>query len=248
MYIPILSLAILVALVAIGFRTSDTTAPTTEDSVVSDNAWPSQEVEKLTIQEKTGNYNINAQYPKTNSDSINLYLKSFVEEQITQFKADTSWVTEIDSASNQILTLDISYDFVNSKNAQNYIFSIASYTGGAHGLQVRETFSYDKVGQAIGFSSLFSNGLYGLETFSSLVQKELLKREGADKDWVADGAGPKEENYSSFVITDTGVKVLFDPYQVAAYAAGPVDVEIPFSAFAKIANPDIFSVNQQTAQ
>ena len=240
--LPIVSVVVLATLIIIGFRTSDTKEtilPTTEEEATSA-PWPSAEVEKVSTNEKTQNYNITASYPKTNSDSISTYFKSYVEDQITQFKEDTSWVNDVESASSQILTLDIDYKAVNGDTVQNYVFSTNSYTGGAHGLQLRKTFSFDKGGQLLNISNLFSNGLDGLNTLATLVQKELMKKEWADAKWIADGASPREENYASFIVTNTGVTVLFDPYQVAAYAYGPVDVDIPVTAFAKVANPEVF--------
>ncbi len=235
----IISLAILGGFIAIGFHTSTPVIPTTTEEL-GDQVWPSGELEKLTVTEKTQNYNITAIYPKTNSDSISMQFYNFVNEQISQFKEDTSWVGEVGSASEGSLTLDIDYKSENSSRVQNYIFSLSSYTGGAHGLQVRKTFSYSKTGKLLTTSNLFSNGVDGLKTFATLVQKELMKREGADADWIADGAGPIQENYASFVVNDTSVTVLFDQYQVAPYSEGPVDITIPFSAFAKVANPELF--------
>lgn len=238
----ITSLAVIVALVAIGFKTSPPAkAPMSdEEGVPASVSWPSQKVEDVVVKEKTENYDINAVYPKTASDSITLYFKNYVENQISQFKDDTSWVNDIESASSQSLTLDINYKFVEGSTAQNYIFSVNTYTGGAHGLQVRKSFNFNKEGQLLTISNIFSNGFDGLNTFASLVQKELLKRDGVNPQWVSDGASAIEENYKTFIITDAGVTVLFDPYQVAAYAEGPIDISIPVSAFSKIANKDIF--------
>lgn len=238
--ILIVCLAILVALVSIGFKTSDLEPePTIAD--LQTQAWPSEKLEDVKVSEKTEHYDINAVYPKTNSDTITAYFQTFVENQISTFKDDTSWVNEIQSASSSSLTLDISYSFVGSDNVQNYVFSTSSYTGGAHGLQVRKTFSFNKEGQLLTLSNLFFHGLDDLKTFSDLVKVELSKRSDVNQEWLSDGAGPNPENYQSFVVTDNGITVLFDPYQVAAYASGNIDISIPKSSFSKIANPDIFA-------
>ncbi|MCC7436317.1 DUF3298 domain-containing protein [Candidatus Nomurabacteria bacterium] len=237
--ILLLCLAVLFLLASVGFKTSDPEPePTIAELQVG--PWPSAKIDDVAVSEKTEHYDINAVYPKTNSDTITTYFKNYVENQIATFKDDTSWVNDIESSSETSLTLDIKYDFVDSKNVQNYIFSVASYTGGAHGLQVRKTFSFNKEGQLLTLSNLFFNELNDLKTFSDLVKKELLKRSDVNSDWLEDGAGPKEENYQSFVVTDNGITVLFDPYQVAAYASGNIDISIPTSSFSKIANPDIF--------
>lgn len=238
----LVAIVIVGALIAIGFHTSETTKPNTE--VVPEETaalpWPSQEVDKVIIKEENTNYNISAVYPKVSSDSITAQFKSFVEEQITGFKDDTAWVQDVESASSTALTLDISYEFIDATNAQNYVFTINSYTGGAHGIQARKTFSFNREGQLLTVSNLFANGFDGLGSFASLVQKELEKRPGADKEWITDGASAKEDNYSAFIITDAGITVLFDQYQVASYADGPIDVAVPLASFKKFANKDLF--------
>lgn len=230
----IVSLGILVAFATVGFHTSKPV-----DTTISV-AWPSEETGQGKVEEKTEHYTITAVYPKTSSDAISMYFKSFVDEQVSQFKEDTSWVNDTESASDGDLSLDISYKAVNVSTAQNYVFLVNSYTGGAHGLQFRKTFSFNKEGQLLTLANMFSNGIEGLTDFSKLVQKELLKREGADKDWIADGTAPREENYRAFVVTDTGLTVLLDPYQVAPYSDGAIDISILSSDFAKIANPELF--------
>lgn len=241
------SLAVLAILITIGFKTS---SPKEAPILVTDEkgdlipvSWPSQRIDDIKIKENDKYYEINAVYPKTQSDSISLYFKNYIEEQITQFKDDTSWINEIESDTNTKLTLDIKYDFIESSNAQNYVFSTYSYTGGAHGLQIRKTFSFNQEGQLLTISNLFKNGFDGLKTFSVLVQKELLNKEEVNPEWVKDGAAPKDENYKSFIVTDTGVKILFDPYQVAPYSAGNIDIAIPIKDFRDIANPLIFIEN-----
>lgn len=223
----------LVAFIVIGFRTSGTADPeATQDQPVdvATALWPSREVEKVSVDQKTTYANITGSYPKTASDSITMYFKSFAEEQVGQFLDDTSWAGEVQSAASDNLTLDITYKSVQSSTVQTYIFTVNSYTGGAHGLQFRKTFSFNKEGQLLTLSNLFSNGFDGLPTFAKAVQKELLKRPGAQADWIADGAGAKEENYRSFVVTDTGITILFDPYQVAPWSDGAIDISIPVAS------------------
>jgi Protein of unknown function (DUF3298) len=239
-FIFIVAIAILAFFVILGFRKSETKINTEQNTAGQQIVNPSLEVGKNTITEKNEYYTINAVYPKTNSDAITKYFKDYVEEQIAQFKKDTSWVTEIDSSSKGDLSFDIDYKSVPSVLVQNYIFTLNSYTGGAHGMQVRKTFSFNKDGQLLTISNLFKNSTDDFPVFARLVQKELLKREGANSEWIADGAGPKEENYQAFVVTDNGITILFDPYQVAPWSDGAIDINISIQNFSSIANPEIF--------
>lgn len=226
----IIALAALAVFIFIGFRTSGSSDPeAAQDQTVDTTTalWSSRELETVSVDQKTTYATITSSYPKTASDSITIYFKSFVEEQINQFIDDTSWAGEIESAASGNLSLDITYKSVQSTTVHTYVFTVNSYTGGAHGLQFRKTFSFNKEGQLLTLSNLFSNGFDGLPTFAKAVQKELLKRPNSDADWIVEGAAAKEENYRSFVVTDTGITVLFDPYQVAPWSDGAIDISIP---------------------
>lgn len=238
----IVALLILGAFVALGFKKSEQApALPPEERTQVDN--PAIEVDSVSINDKNQYYEISAKYPKVKSQPITEYFKSYVEDQVAQFKEDTKWVEEQGGSPNGAsVTLDIDYKNISSQKVQNYVFQAYSYTGGAHGMAVRKTFNFNNQGQLLAISNVFKNGLDGLGTFAKLVQAELLKRENAQADWVADGAGPKEENYQAFVVNDNGVTVLFDQYQVAPYSDGQIDITIGFDAFKSIVNPDL--VNQ----
>ena len=68
-----------------------------------------------------------------------------------------------------------------------------------------------------------------------LLEREL--GEMADPAWVAEGAGPSAENFARWALVPDGLLLLFDPYQVAPYAAGPQAVTIPRTALADVADP-----------
>ncbi|MDQ5931184.1 MAG: hypothetical protein QG674_350 [Patescibacteria group bacterium] len=242
----LISLLLIIGFIVLGFKTSEVTKPSIDIPTTNTDGdvWPSSEVEKVSIDQNTSYAQITGSYPKTVSDSISMYFKSFLEDQVDQFINDTSWAGEIESASSQSLMLDITYKNVRSSNVETYIFTVNSYTGGAHGMQFRKTFSFTKGGQLLTLSNIFSNGFDGLPTFAKIVQKELLARPGAQSDWIAEGAGAKEENYQSFVVTDQGLTILFDPYQVAPWSDGAIDIDVPLKSFANIANKNIFTVNQ----
>lgn len=241
----IVALALIVGFVLLGLRHTTPKADIAEQQA----EWPSRELDMMTISEKGVFGTINAVYPKTASDSITKYFQSFVQDQIDQFKTDVQWVEDQpDSAQADALSLDITYTMEQASLVQTYIVTVASYTGGAHGMQVRKTFSFNKEGQLLTISNLFKNGFDGLPVFAKVVQKALLKREGVQADWLSDGAAPKEENYNSFVVRDDGVLVLFDPYQVAPYVFGPIDVFIPAVDFGSIASPALFTLSKSTTR
>ena len=61
------------------------------------------------------------------------------------------------------------------------------------------------------------------------------------------GATPNSENYQNLLFTKSGLLIVFDPYQVAPYAAGISEVTIPYETIAGIMDPELFSlVSTQT--
>lgn len=218
---------------------SDVTVIPVGDSAIK-SQWPSTEVKKEVYKDSGPRYHITAEYPVTGSDLVNRYFKSFIDEAIASFKENMGEETASVSLDYD-LTLDITYKEEKSGKVDNYTFTVASDTGGAHGIVTYKTFSFLQTGERVTLLELFTNGADGLATVSELVKADLSKREFADKDWIAEGAAPTIDNYQSFVLSDDGVTFIFDPYQVAAYAAGTQIVHIPVAQFKSIANPDLFT-------
>ncbi|MEO5645971.1 MAG: DUF3298 domain-containing protein [Candidatus Paceibacterota bacterium] len=206
--------------------------------------WPTAIVKDQTITDNASYYTISAIYPVVKDDVINGYFKTFVTNAISQFKDDTSWAAgegaTIAPAEASSLSLDIKYTEQKSATADNFIFSITTYTGGAHGLQATKTFSFSPTGQQIMLAALFKNGINGLKTVAPYVQQQLSKSADADQTAIKAGAAPTESNFQNFIITDEGVTFIFDPYQVAPYSAGTQTVKVPLSAFKTIASKDVF--------
>ena len=240
--ITIVGIALIVWLVMVGKNhTPDPAAvPPSSDQVIS---WPSLEVRKEVLRQDNQYYAIEAEYPVTRDARTSDMLKSFVEGQIAQFIEDTSWVMDpsIDSSSRGVLSLDITYQETIATRANTYVFTIASYTGGAHGLQATRTYAFNEKGEVITPEKLFTNGAKGLETVATFVERELVKKNVSDASWITEGTRPIIDNYQNFVIIDNGVTFIFDPYQVAPYSAGTQSILVPTSAFKSIANPELFS-------
>lgn len=238
-----------IAVVIIGwivFTHHDTQTPlnTTSDPTMPDvqATWPTVEIERKTINDSNQYYSIEAMYPVTKDTALNDKFKAFVEDLIAQFKTDTSWVMDptIGSASEGELLLDITYREERNAVADNYIFSITTYTGGAHGLQVTRTFSFDQYGAPIALTDLFSNADAGLKSVAMFVEGEIIKKKIADTEWIKDGTAPREENYRNFVVGETGVTFIFDPYQAGPYSAGIQNILVPLSVFKSNANTTLF--------
>ncbi len=109
-----------------------------------------------------------------------------------------------------------------------------TYTGGAHGLTLRQSDSFDLcTGRMITLPSLFQHG----EHWYSKVLAEILRQ--ADEEMQGENA-PYFENYRelilqnfdqrSFFLTDTGISVYYQQYDIGPYAIGLPVFEIPFES------------------
>jgi hypothetical protein len=119
----------------------------------------------------------------------------------------------------------------------NFGFSVYS-DGAAHPYSYTITYTYDlEKGQEISLDQLFLPGSNYLELIASYCKNELSKRDIGFDGFFTTGADPTPENYRNWNITPDSLMITFDPYQVAAYAAGPQVVTIPYGELHGLINP-----------
>lgn len=125
--------------------------------------------------------------------------------------------------------------------------TVSSYAAGAaHPNSDTEVVNFDlKNGRSLKLAELFSPGAKYLQALSTYCIQDLKKQAKAqgeaaplEDDWIKRGAGPELSNYDNWTITKKGLNITFDPYQVAAYAAGPQRVVVPYSSLKDIIKPD----------
>jgi rhodanese-related sulfurtransferase len=154
---------------------------------------------------------------------------------------------EIDSFKNNLKDLPVTPiaagSFLQIKFAQvsppgnllSLKFTISFYSdGAAHPGSYSRTVTYDlEAGQFVTLDQLFLPGSDYLGTISAYCIKMLKASEIGE---VIDetGAQPTVDNYRNWNITADGLLISFDEYQVAAYAAGPQQVTVPYSELATI--------------
>ena len=81
---------------------------------------------------------------------------------------------------------------------------------------------------------IFENVDKALEIMSDASRKELAIRLGGGREdsMIHDGTVPVAENFSALALVPGGVRVYFQPYQVAPWAAGAQRVFIPLEKLA----------------
>lgn len=120
----------------------------------------------------------------------------------------------------------------------SWLFEFGSYLGGAHGMHELVSRTYDlKSGKALAFDDIFVAG--ARKALARRVGPILTRQLGdmADADWIAKGTAPKADNWDTFVLDRDGVVFWFQPYQVAAFAAGPQSVDLGYDSLKDLLTP-----------
>jgi hypothetical protein len=170
---------------------------------------------------------------------FNVIMRLAVKELVDGFKASMKEqpATPIVAGSS----FDVKYELL---SPPGYIYSVKfnvmGYTdGAAHPYHFSKTVTFNlETGQEITLDELFLPGSNYLQILSDISKAELSKRDIGFDETFFTGADPTPENYKSWNITADGLLITFDEYQVAAYAAGPQTVTIPYSALKDVIDPN----------
>ncbi|MDQ6652966.1 MAG: DUF3298 and DUF4163 domain-containing protein [Acidobacteriota bacterium] len=220
-------------------------------------------VEIVTRQIKENNkklkYEIDAGYPQLsgsvnpNFEKFNQTVRSLVTRKVSDFKKEMASIAEEQTTSESPAEsmgsdLGVTYAVALAKDDLISIqFEVSSYeSGAAHPNSYSEVVNFDlKIGKSIKVSDVFRPGSKYLQTISAYCIADLkkqAKQQGSDAmlddDWIQRGAAAEASNYASWTISKKGLGITFDSYQVAAYAAGPQHVLVPYSALKEIIKPD----------
>jgi hypothetical protein len=175
-------------------------------------------------------------------NDFNDMVQGIISKEIGEFKDNS---LENDAAVKKIdpidyakyprqYELDIGYDKGETdNNVVSIVFNVYNFEGGAHGASYFVPLNYNpKTKTEIKLSDLFPgqpNYLQKISDFCTAdLTKQLTKALGSlNGTYLADGAGPKEENFQFFLINKNNIVFYFPQYQVAYGAAGDFKVTMP---------------------
>lgn len=196
---------------------------------------------KITVREikqQKPTHEIEISYPHTGMARIDGEIEPWARKLATDFAAEATEAGETRPWSSE-LSFEIPR---NDGKVLSIVFSHYTYTGGAHPNSSYRTFHFLLPdGYRADIAELFSpRGIRRISDISiSQLRQEMAGPDGmSDTDWIKRGAGPNARNFENFVLTPNELTVLFDAYQVAAYAAGPQEVKIPLSQLRDALRPD----------
>lgn len=132
--------------------------------------------------------------------------------------------------------LEVNYKmFSATRNLISIRFSIYTFFyGSAHPLTLYQSLNFDaNQGKILSLTDVFKSGDYlqFISTYSkNFLTKKLSKDAATQTEPDPEGLKPIPDNFKVWNITPKGLLITFPPYQVAAYAFGPQEVLIPYSA------------------
>ena len=182
-----------------------------------------------------------------NTNAVAL-MENFVGGTIAQFKTDGNFanltpedIKMMGFDQGRKETLQIVYLIASSPHTVSYIFTIYEDTLGAHGNTFFHTFTFDtSTGISLALADVFLPGADYLDALSSLARAKLpaIIGPGADTDFITNGTVPDEKNFANFFFDGQDFVILFPPYQVGPYTAGPQTLRIPLSELSTILKPN----------
>lgn len=155
---------------------------------------------------------------RTWQEQMNFFVNQYKEMQ-TELGYTTPWTHKesltIRRFDDQVLTLERDY---------------SDYSGGAHGRHETHYYNFDvATGDTLLLDDLIKPG--AMEALAALVDFHYREQEGlpAEASLAKDGklnveSIPLTEN---FALDEKGIRFFYNPYEIAAYAAGPIIIEVP---------------------
>ncbi len=177
-------------------------------------------------------YEIHGQVPVIQlqtAGALNVLLKKSVTEELDGFKKNfEDWEIPPEMVI-QSSFMWINYDvaLLNPQMASVRFYVDYYMAGAAHPNHYFKIVNYDlSAGKTVSINDLFIDSNGALAFLSKYCKTALEK---PDFLLFEEGLEVKEENFKNWNLTEMGLRLSFDPYQVAPYAAGPQEVLIPYS-------------------
>ncbi len=180
--------------------------------------------ETKTIKEEAPNYTIDVDYKLFGIPVVDAHVEAEIQKAVDAFKKDAANFDPTVESRPYTLSGDIA-DYYSGGTIVSERINLYQDMGGAHGMPIVLSLNYDaKTGETITLERALS--LTGLSLAEVATQSLAQLKQGYGDSIIApEGAGPKVENYSTFIVTPQNVTFIFQAYQVVSYAAGMPEVK-----------------------
>ncbi|MGB0130929.1 MAG: DUF3298 and DUF4163 domain-containing protein [Chlorobium sp.] len=123
-----------------------------------------------------------------------------------------------------------------------------AYTGGAHGMHMTTCFVFDAAtGRRLVIDDVFVPGFK--DRLNALIEARFREERGLSASDRLDGEkGGLFENRiaftTNFAMTPSGVVFLYNPYEIASYAAGQTEIELHYGELKGLLKPEYLDVHR----
>lgn len=187
--------------------------------------------DEVHIIDETDNYTLKIDYPIFHIKKVDDLVVRYVKNKQDEF---------IDTVKKIDYKITAKYDFILNVSFNNYkdIIDIKmntfSYTGGAHYVRDDSTYHYNKRTNKFMQLSDFFIDYASFEKIDDLAYAYLMKlnekelRYNFNETWVRKGIASDNINYEHFMFKDSGLEILFPPYQIGPWSDGEIKIVIPY--------------------
>ncbi len=197
--------------------------------------------ETVTLGKSNEHYTVEGEYPRTGLEAIDRVLADYATKSMNDLIASAEEDAAERAKEGRRLPAGLTYwldlHFTLERNDDD-VFAVtittSHFTGGAHPGRTFKTFTFLRPdGWRVFLPEIFS-GREALQRISALAIQDLIERIGGlngltDPESIREGAGPSWENFEAFALNHDKLTLYFQEYQVAVYAAGSQQSEIPLS-------------------
>lgn len=204
--------------------------------------------EKAIVKAPSDTIDVDVKYPQFGVESVDKqieeYITSLADELTAQLIAHTEAnqkeieesraegnMGNVEYLMDVRMSLNVNYEITQaSESGIDFFFIVSTYEGGAHDAIGIHTFMFDpKTGANLPpLSVVDPDPQKALAKLSQVCREKIpaIVDCDADDSMMLNGTEPTFENFRNIVRADKGVRVVFDPYAVAPWAAGYVEVDI----------------------
>ena len=202
-------------------------------------------------EQKPLNYGVRLNLPVLGGpeSKFNRHLAAIVNPLAADFRKDVADLRKDEQGLRSEMpasSLDVDYAIVSATpELISLQLTIYSYTGGAHPNGRTRSFNWDPRSESeIQLADLFTPGSAYGRIIADYCRRELARLDIGDREWLARGTAFDEENYQRWNPTRAGLRITFDPYQVAAYAQGAFEVTVPWGTLKTLLRPSFGQIVQ----
>ena len=200
-------------------------------------------LEEEHILESNDNYDLKIDYPNIDNKKIMDKIKEYVNYQKNGFLDAVEKSKEIDQPKYDF---NLNVNVSDYKNISYVYMTTYAYVGGAHYTRDDTSYYYDNEAKEFIDLKYFFKDEESFKKLSSIAYYYVLNIEDKNFDelWVKRGTDPTIDNYRHFKFTDSGLEILFPPYQVASWADGEIKITISYEEINDLLKKEYQSVSK----